>query len=213
LGSGPAIDPGITERVNKHLSSTHPHLSDTDYTQVAVSEISQPLQHLGQGAFGDVQLCQYKPAQKRRGWRGAAQQHTVPRQVAVKTIKADGILPISTNIVVQFLIEARVLLALEHKHIVYAIGVQEAMYPPQLVLEYCPGGDLLQFLRSTDTAVFECDIQLAYTDMLMQIASAITVSLCGCCGCCDNQLTSCDSISIPSSSSIETLQLESECRT
>eukprot|EP00045_Choanoeca_perplexa_P018262 m.284536 g.284536 ORF g.284536 m.284536 type:complete len:2014 (+) comp17766_c0_seq2:503-6544(+) len=170
--SQPVLDEGIQAKVEQQLSSNYPHLKDAEYKVIAATELSHPLRGLGQGAFGEVQLCQYNPVPSRGNWL-AQSKRLPPTQVAVKTIKSDTSFPVSPDVLVQFLIEARVLLALQHEHVVAAIGVQDTLYPPQLVLEYCPEGELLKFLRQANANTFECDVQLAYTDMLVQVASAV----------------------------------------
>ena len=62
---------------------------------------------------------------------------------------------------------------------VAAVGLQSRKLPVQLLLEYCDGGDLLKYLRTLhhDRDVKCGNLQLAFTDMLVQVASALKVTL------------------------------------
>lgn len=89
--------------------------------------------------------------------------------VAVKSLKSSD-----ENVLVQFLLEARLLHAMQpHPHIVQQLAVQEQVLPVLLVMEYCELGDLRQFLRQDGLGKFAVDVSLAQMDMCRQVAGAV----------------------------------------
>ena len=110
-------------------------LALADLHRAYPDEISEPLRLLGQGMYGEVQLCAFKPVSERRP--ASQRADAVPvGEAAVKTAKlntlmmtsADGELtPMARRVVTQFLLEARVLGALQHPNIVAVQALQVFM--------------------------------------------------------------------------------------
>ena len=128
----------------------------THFTSLEVSASQIMLKkQLGSGAFGAVHL----------GLLCIPDQS--PRRVAVKTV-TDA----SPDAIGKFLVEARLLAALQHENIVEIVGVVTATDSPSIVLELM-GSDLAQHLRkhaaSNQPAIPLRDM----TDVCAQVASAM----------------------------------------
>ncbi|VDK75613.1 unnamed protein product [Litomosoides sigmodontis] len=85
---------------------------------------------LGEGAFGEVFLAEYS--------FGAEKQ-----EVAVKTMRQEA----TREARLKFMKEARLMRRYEHKHVVRILGVAVHEHPLMIIMENCPGGSLLSYLR------------------------------------------------------------------
>ncbi len=89
--------------------------------------------------------------------------------VAVKVLKDD----VTPDMQAKFLLEARILAALNHAHIVRVLAVCFDSTPHMIVVEFMSGGDLQSYLQK------HCDEQKteakALIEVLVQIASAMTL--------------------------------------
>jgi serine/threonine protein kinase len=89
-------------------------------------------------------------------------------QVAVKALHQHGVPESESK---QFEYEARLLVALEHPHIIHAIGVCFRSSPQLLVLELMSGGDLKKYLRDNRASLFSLPSSLGRA--CVQIADAM----------------------------------------
>eukprot|EP00730_Choanoeca_flexa_P001652 TRINITY_DN10728_c0_g3_i3.p1 TRINITY_DN10728_c0_g3~~TRINITY_DN10728_c0_g3_i3.p1 ORF type:complete len:920 (+),score=112.24 TRINITY_DN10728_c0_g3_i3:333-2762(+) len=131
------------------------------------SAISSPIRQLGQGAYGDVHACTVTVITS----KGASSQ-----LVAVKTLKPTNVVDLAAadyvdDKLVQFYLESEVMLRLNHPHIVQAVGLQHVEQPVQLCLEFCDGGDVLEWLR--DRSELPEDLVDMHTDMAGQVAAGV----------------------------------------
>ncbi|CAJ0563216.1 unnamed protein product, partial [Mesorhabditis spiculigera] len=85
---------------------------------------------LGEGAFGEVFLAEYALGKDKQ-------------EVAVKTMRTE----VTREARLKFMKEARLMRKYSHKHVVKILGVAVHEHPLMLVMEVCPGGSLLSYLR------------------------------------------------------------------
>lgn len=85
---------------------------------------------LGEGAFGEVFLAEYTNGSEKI-------------RVAVKTMRQEA----SRDARLKFMKEARLMRRYEHKHVVGIFGVAVHEHPLMIVMEFCPGGSLLSYLK------------------------------------------------------------------
>uniref|UniRef100_A0A914XZR2 Tyrosine-protein kinase n=1 Tax=Panagrolaimus superbus TaxID=310955 RepID=A0A914XZR2_9BILA len=85
---------------------------------------------LGEGAFGEVYLSEFTGP-------------TGKSEVAVKTMRDEA----SREARLKFMKEARLMRKFTHKHVVKIYGVAVHENPLMIVMEFCPGGSLLAYLR------------------------------------------------------------------
>ena len=90
------------------------------------------LQKLGEGAFGLVHLGVMST-------KAVEEKDVVYVPVALKTFKENGMKNLH--------VEASTLMGLSHPNVVALHGVCIDKFPPTLVLEYMPLGDLNKFIR------------------------------------------------------------------
>lgn len=88
------------------------------------------MKKLGEGAFGEVYLAEYGS--------GKAKQ-----EVAVKTMRNEA----TREARLKFMKEARLMRKYNHRNVVKIIGVAVHEHPLMLVMEVCPGGSLVSYLR------------------------------------------------------------------
>uniref|UniRef100_A0AC35FJP5 Tyrosine-protein kinase n=1 Tax=Panagrolaimus sp. PS1159 TaxID=55785 RepID=A0AC35FJP5_9BILA len=88
------------------------------------------LKKLGEGAFGEVYLSDFNGA-------------TGKSEVAVKTMRDEA----SRDARLKFMKEARLMRKFTHKHVVKIYGVAVHENPLMIIMEFCPGGSLLSYLR------------------------------------------------------------------
>uniref|UniRef100_F6RMP9 Discoidin domain-containing receptor 2 n=1 Tax=Ciona intestinalis TaxID=7719 RepID=F6RMP9_CIOIN len=106
------------------------------------------VEQLGEGQFGEVQLCELDE----------------PVLVAVKVLRADA----TSNAKEDFLKEVRVMSQMQDPNIVHLIAVCTNDEPYAMITEYMENGDLNQYLRSC--AVFSNEVLI---NMCVQIASGM----------------------------------------
>ncbi|KAK3856825.1 hypothetical protein Pcinc_036880 [Petrolisthes cinctipes] len=125
----------------------------------------RPLETLGQGKFGTVQLCE-------------VEDESGPCLVAMKSLRAGA----SEDTKKDFRVEAGVLGRLDDPNIVRLVGVVSRSEPLAMLLEYMTHGDLYQFLsrhRGTGPLTPDCDSDLpplsygALMYMASQVASGM----------------------------------------
>ncbi|EIN14702.1 kinase-like protein [Punctularia strigosozonata HHB-11173 SS5] len=85
--------------------------------------------HIGKGSFADV----YK------GYHGETHQ-----QVAIKTIKRDGL---TTKLLDNLKSEIDILKSLSHRHITKLLDIVRGEYRIYLIMEFCSGGDLTNYIK------------------------------------------------------------------
>ncbi|KAK0409644.1 hypothetical protein QR680_004672 [Steinernema hermaphroditum] len=86
---------------------------------------------LGEGAFGEVYMADFT----------TENEGTI--QVAVKTMRDE----VGREARLKFMKEARLMRKLQHKHIVRILGVAVHEHPLMILMELCPGGSVLSYLR------------------------------------------------------------------
>ncbi len=89
--------------------------------------------------------------------------------VAVKTLREGA----DENLLRQMLLEARVLMAMRHPHIIQLVGVCEARVPLKLVLEFCEEGNLTNFLRQGGAARLQSGNIYGSSFVALQVACAV----------------------------------------
>ncbi|EYB82315.1 hypothetical protein Y032_0362g3501 [Ancylostoma ceylanicum] len=85
---------------------------------------------LGEGAFGEVYLAEYGSGKTKQ-------------EVAVKTMRNEA----TRDARLKFMKEARLMRKYNHKHVVKILGVAVHEHPLMLVMEVCPNGSLVSYLR------------------------------------------------------------------
>ena len=108
---------------------------------------------LGSGAFGSVHLAVL-----------SASNSSNSRRAAVKSLKVDD-----SEMQTKFLIEAKLLSALRHPHIVELIGVVTSALPFMMVMELMSGGDLQKYLKERMCLIESLEL----TDICRQVCSAM----------------------------------------
>lgn len=128
---------------------------------------------LGRGEFGLVTAALFAAPRKHVGWQRLEYLHggvlpTAPL-VAVKSL-LPGINSEATlhEVLPQLLLEARVLAAMQHPHLVTVVGVCEARYPVQIAMEYCSLGNLRNYLRADGSTSL-----LFLLDLAVQAAAGV----------------------------------------
>jgi serine/threonine protein kinase len=141
------LDPTIDTQSNKALA--YFDSLAIDRSKLTVDKL------LGSGAFGEV-------------WMGSLrlQNPSIARKVAIKTLKNSG----DTELKQQFLMEARMLAAMRHPHILRLVGACAHDEPFYMILEYMPLGDLQQYLRMQSTLLLPKQLMSS----LHQVADAMT---------------------------------------
>lgn len=86
---------------------------------------------IGEGTFGEVYLAVFT---------GGLQAKT---EVAVKTMRDEA----TREARLKFMKEARLMRKFSHKHVVKIFGVAVHENPLMIVMEFCPGGSLLSYLK------------------------------------------------------------------
>ncbi|KAI1703420.1 protein tyrosine kinase domain-containing protein [Ditylenchus destructor] len=86
---------------------------------------------LGEGAFGEVYLGTLKTTEE-------------PIKVAVKTMRGEA----NRDARTKFMHEARLMRKFKHPNVVLIHGVAVYEAPLMIVMEFCPGGSLLSYLRN-----------------------------------------------------------------
>lgn len=79
----------------------------------------------------------------------------------------------SDDALTHMLVEARLLAAVEHPHIVRLLAVVETPQPVQLAMELCSGGDLRTALKAGALSRAGCDELAAQLDVAHQLATAV----------------------------------------
>uniref|UniRef100_A0A1I8AHT1 Tyrosine-protein kinase n=1 Tax=Steinernema glaseri TaxID=37863 RepID=A0A1I8AHT1_9BILA len=87
---------------------------------------------LGEGAFGEVYLAEYTEF-------GGKEK----KEVAVKTMREKA----TREARLKFMKEARLMRKYKHKNVVQFLGVAVHEHPLMIVMEFCPGGSLLSYIR------------------------------------------------------------------
>ncbi|TKR61525.1 hypothetical protein L596_028625 [Steinernema carpocapsae] len=87
---------------------------------------------LGEGAFGEVFLADYTEF-------GGKEK----KEVAAKTMREQA----TREARLKFMKEARLMRKYKHKNVVQFLGVAVHEHPLMIVMEFCPGGSLLSYLR------------------------------------------------------------------
>lgn len=154
---------------------------------------------LGKGQFGTVLLGRLRPQEGRRWFqrRSASNTHEWS-EVAVKTIRLSSTLGSGSTAanktalaapgsssdadvqpsgaeyteLTQILLEARLMAALSHPHLVPLLAVSASQLPVLLALEYCRHGSLKDFLRRRP-ACTQVDYAGACFDMALQAARGV----------------------------------------
>uniref|UniRef100_A0A1I8AM95 Tyrosine-protein kinase n=1 Tax=Steinernema glaseri TaxID=37863 RepID=A0A1I8AM95_9BILA len=129
----------IKELIEWHITTGTPLSSDSG------AKIKRPIERspwilnhdalkmrkkLGEGAFGEVFLADYVTEKSEM-------------KVAVKTMRNE----VKRIDRLQFMKEARIMRKLQHKNVVRIVGLAVDENPILLVMEVCPGGALLSYLR------------------------------------------------------------------
>ncbi|ETN80165.1 protein tyrosine kinase [Necator americanus] len=91
---------------------------------------------LGEGAFGEVYLAEYGSGKSKQ-------------EVAVKTMRNEA----TRDARLKFMKEARLMRKYNHKHVVKILGVAVHEHPLMLVMEVCPNGSLVSYLRKNKGSV------------------------------------------------------------
>ncbi|KAH7724954.1 TK/FER protein kinase [Aphelenchoides avenae] len=106
---------------------------------------------LGEGAFGEVYLAEFKE-----------------EEVAVKTMRGEA----TGDDRRKFMKEARTMRKFKHRNVVKILGVAVHELPLMIVMEFCPGGSLLSYVRKKPSLfqrnsgkfIFEASDGLAYLE-------------------------------------------------
>ncbi|CAD5220090.1 unnamed protein product [Bursaphelenchus okinawaensis] len=129
----------VAELINWHRSTRTPLSSSTPAKlRRPVERPAWLLNHdsiklskkLGEGAFGEVYLAEYTSAGDRM-------------EVAVKTMREEA----TRDARLKFMKEARLMRKFQHKNVVRIMGVAVHEHPLMLIMELCPGGSVLTYLR------------------------------------------------------------------
>jgi hypothetical protein len=139
-------------------------------------EISRKLVHpirvIGEGHFGVVRLASLDPPSSKRFASVQPRTSASNQLVAIKSLQPAAL----KETQVQFCLEARLLNALRHEHIVSLVGVVFTEPPLAIVMEYLEFGDLRSFLRRNRPMADSPQVLLTDMHMLImctQIASAL----------------------------------------
>lgn len=137
--------------------------------QIAPEDVRLTGDILGAGHTGTVALAHLAARRTHPAWtRVGAHPAEDGLVVAVKTVLAA-----SAPTMVNLLLEARLLAAMAHPHLVRLLAVQEKTQPLLLVLEHCALGDLQTFLRRNRLAHLTCSVEVARADLARQVALGV----------------------------------------
>ena len=111
---------------------------ETDRSRLSMQRI------VGRGNFGHVQLAEYTPADSGRARLVAVKILSEPQSMQGSGVDA---LQAFEQQVSLFLMEARLMNAVRHEHVVELVAVVLRQYPCMMVMEYMEHGDLRAYLR------------------------------------------------------------------
>ncbi|VDN03312.1 unnamed protein product [Thelazia callipaeda] len=133
--TGTPVSAGSQAKLVKGIAR-QPWLLDHDEIQLQ--------RKLGEGAFGEVYLAQYVQANK-------------VINVAVKTMREE----ISRQARLKFMKEARIMRKFSHPNIVKIMGILVYENPLMIVMELCPGGSVLGYLRKNAPTTLDMKLRFA----------------------------------------------------
>lgn len=128
---------------------------------------------LGAGMFSHVVLAHFAASSTHIGWNIVGRQSTgnAAALVAVKELRIEA--GHEAAVLAQVLLEARLLAAMDHPHLIRLVAVSDLHLPLRLALEYCPEGDLRRFLREGRNSVLLPRPDVGCLTLAFQMASAV----------------------------------------